>query len=178
MGKLDFDNLAKVMKALSTINAANVVSVEVPLDLPRGYIGKIRKIIFKVRDIHEDLEGLIAGVADIEMGVHMVLLRDPDDITTVLIPDEESAHDGLADFSFSVMGIGTANGVTIIYSESERQMNFDEGLDVITARNLRFNCVGVGPDAASLTESQIECEVYYTYERVTDDQILQLLDIL
>jgi hypothetical protein len=178
MGKLDFDNLCKLMKGLSTINAGNVVSVELPFNLPRGYIAKIRKIIFKVRDTHEDIEGLLATVAAINMGIHMALVRDPDDTTTILIPDESSGHDVLAEFSWSYEGLNATNGIAEISSPEFIQIDFDEGLDVITARNLRFNCVGVGADAASLTETQVECIVHYTYERVTDDQILQLLDIL
>lgn len=173
MTKIDFDNLMKVIVGRITIAAGNVASLEIDLELPRGFIAKFSAWEFQLRDFHEDLEGLGAGN---ELGVHMCILRDPDDAVTVQIPSNQVQHDAWDDFAFSNgIGAGTLSGYNV---PNVKQYFAKESDDWITARNLRFNVQGVGPDAADLTESQCQWTGRYKLEEVTDADILNLLDIL
>lgn len=152
-----FDNIMKVIR-VEHAEAADTKSVEIDLELPRGYIAKIKKVIFNWTGI-----GALSACEG-------ALVNDPDDQITVQIPDNEVQHDVIADFDFIVnVIVGTEHFV-----EHRIEILFDQELDVVTARNLRFNrtqTVGVG---GGITQ----CEVYYTLEQISDSLILELLDIL
>lgn len=177
MGKLDFDNLLKVIKVQNTLNSSTIVSTEVDFELPRGFIAKIWKIIMDWNDWHEDVDGQTSTT---DMGVHMLLLRDPDDTTTTEIPSNQVQHDAIAELQVSFFSDVDAGSDLIgpVISETARIIEIPEHVDLITARNMRFNIVGVGSDVALLTESQAQTHIYYTLEKVTDADILELLDIL
>lgn len=175
MGKKDFDNLFKVIQAGITLNVVSIISIELDLELPRGFIAKIYKVIFEWRSWGTDLVGLGAIEADLQMNCS--LIRDPDDITTTQMPQNAVQHDVIAETSEGVFQnpTGSLAGFTSLLRKT---IDFPEHIDVITARNMRFNATGGGADSANITESAARVEVYYTLEKVTDADILELLDIL
>jgi len=160
-----FDNIMKVYRAnISTL--LNVTqSVELDLDIPRGYIAKIKKVIF-------GSDGNMSGVGDNTFVAAVV--RDPDDDETVGIPDQDSEHDVIADFR-ATYTMGTLTTGNHQYGINRQMIEFDQELDVVSARNLRFNANGI---TASPTLDLLYCEVYYTLEAVSDELVLDLLDIL
>lgn len=163
MGKNDFDNLVKIIKGELTTSGTSVISVELPLNLPRGYIFKIFKVVFQIAEI----VGQGAGDNTLEIA----LVRDPDDITTTSVPNLEFVHDVICDY-FDVLNDTNAPH----HLKSNVTQDFPEHVDVITARNLRANCKL--RNATPFTGSKCDVVVYGTLERVTDNQILELLDIL
>ncbi|GAI84714.1 unnamed protein product, partial [marine sediment metagenome] len=54
---------------------------------------------------------------------------------------------------------------------------FTEELDVVTVRNVRFNLMANGCAVGGDAESQVKCEVYFTYEKVTAELYAKLLGI-
>ena len=172
-----FDNLLKVLRARSVYTGTTLVSLEVDFELPRGFIAKIAFIVMSITNYEEDIE---ADSVDRSVRAKMALMRDPDDITTVEIPVNNVSHDVIMDFTFGFeQTSGTAGDPLRYWSETVRVLHFDqEGLDVITARNMRFNIDGFGVGAAILTESLATCDIYYTLEKITSSEILNLLDIL
>ena len=172
MGRKDFDDLLLVIRSNITDDATNaVISNEVDLNLPRGFIAKIKKIIFEANDLLPELLDVVAT----SLLQAMALIRDPDDITSTGMPSNTDEHDVLAEWNFSAIGNTTGN---LIQHPSEHRVEIDfseADEDVITARNLRFNISGA--TTANYTPT-FNCKVYYTLEPVTDDLILNLLDIL
>lgn len=166
MGRKDFDNIQKLHRVVLALTVAGIVSVELDLELPRGFIAKISKIIFAVFPFN-------VAVGGRDQSFECVLLRDPDDTTTSVVPNNVVQHDVLADmrgvFTFEVFTTGAASFVA-----DRKEVSFREDEDVITARNLRFNAT-MGLAAPDLN---FECEIYYTLEKVTDVDLLNLLDIL
>lgn len=163
MVKSDFDNIPKIVKGELTTNGTAVISVELDLNLPRGYIFKIFKIVFQIAEI----AGQGAGDNTLEIAV----VRDPDDVTTTSVPNLEIVHDVLADY------FGVLNDTNAIFELPQMvQIDFPEKIDVITARNLRANCKL--RSATPFTGSKCDVVVYGTYEKVTEALILDLLDIL
>lgn len=182
MVKTDFDNLMKIFRASHTRNGNLTVSTEVDLELPRGYIAKIAKIIFAVSE--DALEALLGEsattTAAFTLDVRMALVRDPDDTNTDEIPSNVVEHDVIGDMKFAIGvdhdAVGTLQGTQTMTS-SRKEVNFvSEGLDVVTARNMRFNSDADVNDFVG--EPNVEVEIHYTLERVTDIDILNLLDIL
>lgn len=169
MAKRDFDNLLHVIHAEvdHTTNATS--SVEVDLELSRGFIAKIRKIIFGVRA--STIRGVYVAATP-NQTYEAAVLRDPDDAVTVVIPDIEVQHDVICDYGF-VAAMDAVDDTVYIY-ETEKTYEFSEDEDVISARNLRYNCAqGVtDPDASTFAN------IFYTLEEVTDDDIMALLEIL
>jgi hypothetical protein len=174
MGKKDFDNLRKLMRVDNTLNAGSIVSVEIDFEIPRGYIVKIFSIKLSINNWSEDFETLITN--QFNMQIQSALLRDPDDSTTVQTPANETEHDVVAELKSDLWLDGGTGGQVV--SNQQKTYDFPEFVDVITARNMRFNTIGQGGDVASLTESVARCEIEYTLEKVTDADILELLDIL
>ena len=172
MVKIDFDNIRKLIRVDNTLNAGSIVSTEITLDLPRGYIAKIRRIKFAFLNWSEDLEGTVA--VEISGSVQSALVRDPDDTLTIQTPENSSSHDVIGEHKADVFAeLGNAH-----VGNDAKEYYFDENIDVPTARNLRFNTIGQGADVASLTESVVRCEIEYTYEKIDDKGMLDLLDIL
>ncbi|GAG80627.1 unnamed protein product, partial [marine sediment metagenome] len=58
----------------------------------------------------------------------------------------------------------------------ETVYDFDEGLDVVTVRNIRFNSQANGSETTATT-LQTRCIVYFTYEKVSMDLYSKLLGI-
>ena len=66
-------------------------------------------------------------------------------------------------------------GLTHI-NQLKQVIDFDEGLDVVTVRNLRFNTIGYNfTDTDKF--AQVDVEVYFTYEKVSIDLYQKLLGI-
>lgn len=172
MVKKDFDNLLKVMRQVSTTNNAVVVSVELDFELPRGFIAKIHEVNFYPADLGALL---VFGAADNDI-YNMALIRDPDDITTTSIPSNNVEHDVVCELLLTQISILTTSGAGAFIGGPFAKYNFEQmGIDVITARNMRFNLVKVN---SSNIEPSFVCVIFYTLEEVTDADILNLLDIL
>jgi len=173
----DFDNLLKLFKGNISLNAGSIASIELDLEIPRGFIVKIKKIILQFMNWSEDYEGLAQG--ETTFAAQGALLRDPDDATTIQIPAGTVQHDVIAEAQL----VGYIHSVTNenlgpFLSGVMKIIDFNDEDDMITARNLRLNVIGQGNDSAVLTETVFQAEIYYTLEEVTDTDILNLLDIL
>lgn len=170
MARKDFDDLLLVIRSNLTDDASSaVISREVDFNLPRGFIAKIKKIRFEFNDLIVELEDTIGPVT-----ISMAIIRDPDDITSTGMPSNTDAHDVIAEFNSS--HISDTVSSEIVAGEQSYDIDFSEDdEDVITARNMRFNMSGL---ATALFTPTANCKVWYTLESVTDDIILNLLDIL
>lgn len=172
MAKAIFDNLMKMIKEDGVIATTTVQSVEIDLELPRGYVAKIKKVVMEFADLAVLIEGL---AADDSESYQCALLRDPDDIVTVTTPVNSVEHDVIVEWHPNWgLAFGTAEN-SFMFGLFHRQWTFDQELDVVTARNLRFNIVGAG---GSTLTPRIVVQIWYTLERIRDTQILELLDIL
>lgn len=166
MGKRDFDNLLKVIKSDHAAVANTIVSEEIDLELPRGFIAKIRKIVW----LFTSVENAVG-----EQSFRSVLILDPDDTATSAIPEGQVDHDVIGEFGGVISRTATATGTDTWSSPFPFVLEFDDlAEDVITARNMRHNAIG---SAANPTFA-LSLLVYYTLEKVTDIDILNLLDIL
>lgn len=177
MAKLLLDNLMKVFALRIQVTGSTLISGELDLDIPRGYVIRIHDATIEVLDLHEDFQ---AVSADKIASIDTCLIKDPDDITSISIPTGRVDHDVLMSHRNEVLIVaGTAGDTIADFGRKKTSRNFSsEGLDVITARNLRLNCQGSGTDSADLTESRVECIIHYTLEKITDADILALLDII
>lgn len=167
-----FDQLMKVIAVQHENIADTTLSIEVDLELPRGYVAKIKIVIFEITS-HG---GPSIGTTVTDIDWDSALLRDPDDAVTLEIPENEVQHDVIADFCGSVIfDIDTTNGLGVFHSIPERKtIYFNEmDFDIVTARNLRFNV-----ECSAQSALDIKCTIYYTLEKITSTEILELLDIL
>lgn len=176
MGKL-FDNVMKTIRAVSTFVTATLVSLEIDFELPRGYIAKIHDVVLEAKNVQADL---LAIDTDAEWGMQIALIRDPDDITSIEEPNNTVDHDVICAMESGVHFNPVATvGTALITKPLRVEWNFSaEGLDVFSARNMRLNIDGIGAQVANLTEATGEAVVRYTLERIRDDDIINLLDIL
>lgn len=172
-----FDDILQVLEGAFVFTGATTVSLEMDFEIPRGYVVKIHKVTLEVQRIAEDIETISA---DKLIRYLIALLKDPDDATTVSMSSNNVEHDVLIDHEVEVLIVaGTAGDTTSYVSKSRLEMDFSHlGLDVITARNMRLNGDVEGTDAADGTEAFGIAHVYYTLEKVTDEIILNLLNIL
>lgn len=172
-----FDNIMKKLKGAITLTGTTLVSLEIDFELPRGFIAKIHNAIIKFTAVVEDIEGLGANKL---IRARAVLVKDPDDSASIVIPNNRVDHDVLMETEMEIVVVaGTAGDTVFSMTNTDRQENFSaEGLDVFTARNMRLNCQGLGTDGADLTETLGNAVMGYTLEQISDDQIINLLDIL
>ena len=171
-----YDNLFKVIKGNSGgigVGSPSNVSTEIlDLQIPRGYVARVRKVIAQLRNVVDD--NIDSGLFD--WMVRAALVADPDDENSVFIPTFNVDHDVICDFqwSFAWNVVGTAGGFD--YKAERYEIDFPEELDVVTVRNLRFNVYGV--DLLEETAlPQVDVEVYFTYEKVSADLYAKLLGI-
>ena len=157
-----------------TFNTTTVVSEELDFDIPRGFVVKIHEIEFDIRGIQDDIDAIVNG----QWEMVVALIRDPDDTTTIGVPANSVQHDVVDDFDVQVVVDATSTQGNAFITTIFKQNKVPEHVDIITARNMRFNIAGAGQDVANLTEAQARVKVKYTLEKVTDIDILNLLDIL
>jgi len=171
-----FDNLLRVLEGAVVFTGATAVSLEMDFDLPRGYVAKIHKVILKVQRIAEDIETISV---DKLIRYILALLKDPDDTVTTTMTSNRVKHDVLIDHEVEVViAAGTAGDTTFWVSQTIITIDFAAmGIDVIIARNMRLNADVEGTDAADGTEAFAVAHVYYTLEEITDDMILDILEI-
>ncbi len=169
-----FDDTYRVIRQGNSIPLMDtLVSVELDLELPRGYVAKIKRVEMFPKSLDDILAGFLADDYLLFGGV---LLRDPDDAQTFFMPDNSVEHDVICEYR-SELSMDTASGS--LPAQVEKLWDFGDqiGLDVITARNLRFNAFVNAPNDPS-DAPVLVCIVYYTLEKVKDAQILEVLDIL
>lgn len=164
-----FDNIMQNIQVRNTIASTTTVSSEIDLELPRGYVAKIHKVIVFAYDIW-DL--IVNTEKDL---IEFALLLDPDDTETTAIPENTVEHDVLVDGTIEY-GINTTLGNSFVENyRTEWDFSHLEGLDILSARNMRFNIVGA---ADYVDGAEVRCEIFYTLEPIKDNQIMELLDIL
>jgi len=169
-----FDNLFKVIKGNSGALSANdgVFTEILDLQIPRGYAARIRKVLFEMQ--------VNADQADQEYWrVLGGLVLDPDDETSTQIPTFNVDHDVCCDFNFEYWRIEedtTPNGISGLIS-LKQAIDFDETLDVVTVRNIRFNTIANGLLVNGDNNAQTRITVYFTYEKVSADLYSKLLGI-
>lgn len=173
VGKL-FDDLFHVIRqGLETDVVDTIESVELDLELPRGYVAKIKRVECFVKD-YDDLYDTL--IVDDYLEFRSCLLRDPDDAVTLAMPDNSVQHDVICEFSCD-MYHDTTGGTDAGENHWVWDFGDDKGLDVITARNLRVNGL-VGAPNSPTNAPFIVWVVYYSLEKIKDNEILELLDIL
>lgn len=162
-----FDNIMQVIAQEGTIAGTTVASAEIDLELPRGYVAKIHKVIVQMNGWDA-----VLGAAENDR-FDWALLLDPDDTETITMPTNSVEHDVLVSGQFGNLTITNLGMVP----ETEMQYDFSqlEGLDILTARNMRWNIVAGGTD---LNGAKLKVLIYYTLEVVKDSEIMELLDIL
>lgn len=169
MVKRDFDNLSKNLRGAVTGSGTDNQSVEMDFEIPRGMIIKIKKVEFQIRWAASVLTG-----ADSFQDVDFALLRDPDDTLQTSIPDGEVQHDIICDGNYMHEEEITTEGLTNLSRSVSILKEFDQEEDVVSARNLRLNM----DQGEASPDFKVSCVVYYTLERVSDIDIINLLDIL
>lgn len=169
-----YDNLFKVIKGNSGLLSENdgVFTEILDLQIPRGYAARIRKVIWEPH----------VGVEQLDQAHYRflaALVLDPDDETTVAIPTFTVDHDVCCDYSYEVTRYEedtTPNGISVVNTPRET-IDFDEGLDVVTVRNIRVNTMITGAATGGSAQPQMRGEVYFTYEKVSADLYSKLLGI-
>lgn len=163
-----FDNIMQVISAEGTVAGTAIISSEIDLELPRGYVAKIQKVVVQFRGWDAVVS---SGVND---RIECALLLDPDDALTVRIPDNQVEHDVLLDEMWEMALLTTT---LALKDEGMRQYDFSqlEGFDIITARNMRWNVTAAGTGLNGMIP---KVNIYYTLEAIKDAQIMELLDIL
>ena len=168
-----YDNLFKVIKANSGAFLANdtVLTEIMDLQIPRNYCARIRRVIFE-----DNLNDKQPGQEF--MSFYGALVLDPDDEDRNQIPTFTVDHDVCCDFhhEYSRFEMGAPDGIAIIHNQ-RTEHEFKEDLDVVTVRNVRFNVLGNGLAVGEADQPQVDCTVYFTYEKVAVDLYAQLLGI-
>jgi len=168
-----YDNLYKVISANSGAFTGNdgVLTEILDLQIPRGYAARIRKVIFS--------DALGAYQLDqIQISMYGAIVLDADDETSYQIPTFNVDHDVLCDYHHEYTRFDedtTPNGISMSHNHIS-EINFDEGLDVVTVRNIRFNA-SLNGGAVGDTGPQAHVKVYFTYEKVSADLYSKLLGI-
>ena len=168
------DNMIKFASKNMTLTGTTITSDEIELDIPRGYIAKFHKIDLEVLSLSADLAD---QTADFDAQIAVALVRDPDDQTSLNPPDNDVQHDVLIRMYTDVL-LNVTEGSSAIVHPRKSTGWIPQHLDLITARNLRLNADVFGANAASITEASIRCDVFFTYEKVTKGDILELLEII
>lgn len=169
-----FDNLFKVVKANSggmPDSQTEALTEILDLQIPRGYCARIRKVRFQGRSIRA------TNQQNVDFMIRSALVADPDDETSLFIPAFTVDHDVICDYMVdaSVLTPAVQAGATHI-NQLLQEINFDETLDVVTVRNLRFNTIGYNFNEDQ-EFPQVDIEVYFTYEKISVDLYQKLLGI-
>jgi len=158
-----FDDIMYVYRAEITDLTSTTKTEEIDLDLPRGYVAKVHKTLMRVYNIADTNNYL----------VNMALVNDPDDETTVAIPENTVKHDVISDHRVNAQRTD-ANGVFAVSPSLEQFIDY-KPLDVIAARNMRLNA----KDDQNNGDGDCECIIWYTIEKIKgSENLLNLLDIL
>ena len=169
-----FDNLFKVIKGNSGLLSENdgVFTEIFDLQIPRGYCARIRKVVWEPHISTEQSD-------QVHIRLISALVLDPDDETSVAIPTFTVDHDVCCDYAYEITRYEedtTPNGISVVNTPRD-EINFDEGLDVVTVRNVRVNTMITGSASGGSAQCQMRCEVYFTYEKISADLYSKLLGI-
>ena len=172
-----FDNIMKTHIVKHTATGLTLVSTEMDFDIPRGFIVKIHDITIEHRQMNNDFATISA---DKLASLHSAVIKDPDDTSGISYPNNKVDHDFLLILYSDVLIVaGTAGDVSFTLGKQFIERNFvAEGLDVFTARNMRMNTDAFETNGADFTETVVECVIRYTLEKISDEMIINLLDIL
>lgn len=166
-----YDNLFRVIKANSGEFGANdTVNTEIlDLQIPRGYVARIRKVIFQPRAMSDE------QVTNMDYQLYGALINDPDDENSYQIPTYTIDHDVICDFEWELHSLTTTSGA-YIHDNKTFEIDFNEEMDVIAVRNLRFNALIHGSQLGTI-KSQVDIKVYFTYEKVSTDLYMKLIGV-
>jgi len=170
-----YDNLYKVVEANSGAILANdtVLTEILDLQIPPGYAARIRKVIFR-----DELNN--QQISQDNISLYGALVLDPDDEDSNQIPTFTVDHDVLCDFHHEYTAITGATvgalGGSIVHNQ-RTQYDFDETLDVVTVRNVRFNVLANGVVVSPADQVQCRVIIYFTYEKVGAELYAKLLGI-
>ena len=142
-------------------------SIELDLELPRGFVAKIKKVQVNWRNLFDVIVSTDQGQ------LSFALMNDPDDDDTTTLPPNNVEHDVIWAGAMQVFSLEA--GPDAMWTNVNQEINFGQELDVIAARNLRFNII---VDSATVDGSLVSVLVWYTLEAIHDTQIMELLDIL
>lgn len=170
------DNLLNVVSVNLGLNGAAAVTAELELDIPRGYVAKIHRIKMQVVNWSADLYNLAS--TDYNAQIAAVLMRDPDDTSTVNMPNNPT-HDSLVHMYSDIYHSADSTGRTFFADN----LGYDSGwipesVDLITARNLRCNADVFGNANSDILDAAVRYYVWFTYEKVTSSDLAELLQIL
>jgi hypothetical protein len=178
-GKL-YDNMFRVVKVNSNelTTGAGINTEIVDLQIPRGFVARVRKIFFDIRMKKEQVPVENGTILESLTSYFMALVNDPDDETSIAIPTHQIDHDVIADAEFHIDRVLTdettlTGGYAVV--NPTKMIDFTEDIDVMCPRNIRFNARAdiIGATA----KPQAIVTVYFTYERVGESALLELLNI-
>ena len=159
----------QVIESRNTIASTTIVSSEIDFELPRGFVVKIHKVRVWAHDIMDKF-------ADAEKDqVHFALLLDPDDAMTIRMPDNTVEHDVVLSGTIEYNVVAALTVALLQNHTFEWDFSHLEGLDILSARNMRFNIQAGG---TTVDGADVICQIWYTLEAIKDTQIMELLDIL
>lgn len=178
-----YDNMFRVIKVNSNqLDPAGAKSTEIAdLQIPRGFVARIRKVIFTVRFEEGQLPAINGTITERLNKYFMALVNDPDDETSTAIPTHQIDHDVICDAEFHVDRVLAQGATPPAFSGGYAIHSpiliheFTEDLDIICPRNIRFNAAATIIGATTKTQAIVE--VYFTYEKVGEGAILELLNI-
>jgi hypothetical protein len=170
------DNLIRIQtqENVPTV-AATVVTHQFELDIPRGYVAKLQFVWIEHFFCIDDF----TPTADMQycFTFSSALVNDPDDGTTVIRPTD-TYNDVIWDLYSRVQcQINTDNADPMLHSTPLSVLKeFGQEQDIIIARNPRFN--SVVNSVVNMASLNARCTIGFTLERVTDAELLEILDIL
>ena len=174
MGKLT-DNIRKVSARNVTFNAGTVNEATLLLDIPRGYVARIMTLRLMIQNWQEDLEGL--GGGEYTFAYNAAVTTNSEDLSTS-IPHSVD-HSVIGDIQGEVVYNNAAGQSSLETAGMFKFYDFAvSGMDVITPRDLQINVDAFGADNTVATEGRVRVEVEYKYEKVTNQDLLEILDIL
>lgn len=174
MGKLT-DNLRKVSSRNVTFNAGTAQEATLLLDIPRGYVARIMTLRLMIQNWQEDLEGLSAN--QYTLAYNGAVTTNSEDLQTA-IPHSVD-HNVIGDIQGEVVYNNQSGNGSLFCTGMEKFYDFAvKDMDVITPRDLQINVDAFGADNTIATEGRLRVEVEYKYERVSDKDLLEVLDIL
>ncbi len=160
-----FDNIAFIIAAEHALASTGIASIELDLELPRGFIAKFKSTDFYLKDPQSPVN---VGTFQIQAAI----INDPDDAASIEIPSNRVDHDVIDDAIFHSM-VGAA-GINPQFELAPKSKKWDQESDIIAARNLRYNAQ---TDSANWFATP-RFKGVYTLEEVTTETLLNLLVIL
>ena len=129
----------------------------------------------ELRNWMEDLDGLSAG--EYTFAYNGAVTTNSEDLQ-VSIPHSVD-HSVIGDIQGELIYVNSSGQGLIQTTGMYKFYDFaSSNMDVITPRDLQINVDAFGADNTVATEASLRVEVEYKYEKVTNQDLLEILDIL